>query len=586
MIAPTPTTIGELLSVQTRFQVPKFQRPYTWTGSEVDEFLDDLEAESKAKRGLFLGSILLDISAQSDGKIVIVDGQQRLTSIFLLLIACRERARVLIPEIAPEIHRKIGFIDEVTAESLGPRLLASDTIRQVFEHMANNKWDGVVPQRIAGQTVKRQANRVRKVFDHFSVRVQKMGVETLQLLLRGIYASRIIRIDIDSDEEAFSLFERTNARGTDLEVSDLLKNYLYQQKVPELEEKWKEVVDNADSTITKMLKYFYVSKKGYVTKSELYRDLKAFGKQEGATYLIQALSDFSKFYAVVKREDNEGVLKKYFDTLEVESIGKYQDRYGQLYLSLQALRLFRVSQVYPLLYAAISCFIRLGGAKDNDQAKRFVSLVEDLERYHFVNNAVCDRVGNEVERLYAGYCEKFEAAANFVDVTKSLQLKLREGLAGKSEFVTRFCDISYSPETIPLIAYIFDRINNTGRKPGERVCLYNPNNVRANHNIEHFYPQKPRKNGEESSVEDESQDFIDNIGNLLVISFHLNSKMGNASPKDKIAQLTGPKAENLGYIKTFVQAYGHKADSWGRDAVFERAKQMASEAYDKVWALE
>ncbi|MBI3443860.1 MAG: DUF262 domain-containing protein, partial [Magnetospirillum sp.] len=187
MIAPSPTTIGELLALQTRFEVPKFQRPYAWTATEVEEFLDDLEVESRGKRGLFLGSILLDVSVLSDGKIVIVDGQQRLTSIFLLLIACRERAKALVPDIAHETQRQIGFIDPVTAESLGPRLLASETIRDVFDTMANSKWDGVIPLKAEGRPVKRQANRVRKVFDHFTKRVQAMELDGLQgLLARNI----------------------------------------------------------------------------------------------------------------------------------------------------------------------------------------------------------------------------------------------------------------------------------------------------------------------------------------------------------------------------------------------------------------
>jgi len=105
--------------------------------------------------------------------------------------------------------------------------------------MATTDWTGAIPQKIGSKPVKRQARRVRPIYEFFQRRIKEYNQPKLSRLLESVYKTRVIRIDILGDEEAFSNFERTNARGTDLEVSDLLKNYLYQQKAPDLDDNGK-----------------------------------------------------------------------------------------------------------------------------------------------------------------------------------------------------------------------------------------------------------------------------------------------------------------------------------------------------------
>ena len=163
---------------------------------------------------------------------------------------------------------------------------------------------------------------------------------------------------------------------------------------------------------------------------------------------------------------------------------------------------------------------------------------------------------------------------------------LKEKLASESEFTSRFVEISYSSETIPLISYIFDRINNIDRNPGQRLSIFNPDQkiTRRNHNIEHFYPQNPE--GDMKPDSDMIQDVVDNIGNLLVISFRTNSKLGNLSPEKKMEKLKGASAkeiENMLYIQEFVKEYKDSVSSWGREIIESRAKKLATSAYCKVW---
>jgi hypothetical protein len=250
-------------------------------------------------------------------------------------------------------------------------------------------------------------------------------------------------------------------------------------------------------------------------------------------------------------------------------------------------RLSKVSQTYPLINAAISSLVRTGGSSSRGAGKVLIKLLDTLEKYHFINSAVCGRVGNEVEKLYANFCKKFCESKDFEKTTNDLILSLRGKLASEEEFTSRFCEISYDSDPIQVIAYIFDRFNNYNLAPGERVAIYDPQTgvKRKNHNVEHFLSQKPDK---ETTVDSATQEVLDNIGNLLVISFRANSSLGNLSPSKKIQKLKGDlsrKTQNLPYVKEFVEKYGEKAETWDEHAIEDRAHEMAKEAYSQVWKL-
>ena len=343
--------------------------------------------------------------------------------------------------------------------------------------------------------------------------------------LKTIYDAYVVRIDIEDEIEAFSIFERTNARGVDLEASDLLKNFLFAQESKRLEEVWPQIVDNSDGTLLRMLKYFYVSRKGYISKSKLYREISKYGKEIGATRLVKELDEFSRYYSAIRTADATGI-PIYFESISCSAIANDQDKYEKIHVALEGLRLFKIAQIYPLIYAAIGCFTRNKCGNDPALSKKLIGMFEFMEKYHFINNAVCERIGNEVEKLYADFCIKYTESDDFEKTTKSLVSSLKKQLASEEEFTSRFTEISYSSGSIPLISYIFDRINNVDLHPGQRVHVFNPDQktLRKNHNIEHFYPQTPEA---DMDTDAKTLEVVDNIGNLLVISFRTNSKLGN-----------------------------------------------------------
>lgn len=229
MIELKKETILSLLN-QATLSIPSYQRAYEWGGNEVGEFWEDLQGYSgNDEDTLFLGTLILN--RKNDRLTTVVDGQQRLTTIFILLIACRLKASKFDTQkgivLAHEIQRLISYIDPSTGDSSGCRLMTSSSIRDVFEFIADTNWNGHFQDKIGKKSVKLQVRRIKPVMDFFIKKLEPLTFDDLRQVIRTLHNTLVVRIDISSEIEAFKIFERTNARGVDLEASDLLKNLLF-----------------------------------------------------------------------------------------------------------------------------------------------------------------------------------------------------------------------------------------------------------------------------------------------------------------------------------------------------------------------
>jgi uncharacterized protein with ParB-like and HNH nuclease domain len=576
MINPTGATIGSLLS-SYQFEVPRFQRGYEWRETHATEFWEDLEGYIDARSGgPFIGTFIFMPSKEDQKRLTIIDGQQRITTILLFLIACRNVAKEIDrPELAHEIQRNITFIDPATAKSRGSRLLASETVKDTFDRIADADWSGKFTE-----NNRRQVGKLKPVYDYFHGQIHRNRTD-LSALLRAILETHAVKIEIENEMEAFDVFERTNARGVELEVADLLKNYLFKREVRELDEKWDTIISNADGNSFRMLKYFFVAYKGPVRKPELFKQLKRYETETSAEEFTNELVDFSTFYKKI-RSGNCEAFKETLQSLGIEMVARDQEKLYAVYAAVEALRLFKIFQAYPLIYSALKSYSRASESKK--RSRLVVELFEALERYHFINNSICERIGNQVEKLYADFCLSYaKTENNFEDVTPALIEALKSQLAPKDEFVARFSKLTYEAREIPRLMYVFDRLNNFDLPASQRLRIFYPEDMRRrNWNVEHFFPRKP-----ETAVEKITA--VDNIGNLLPLDFRTNSALNNKSPLRKIEWLKKPgnqkKVENISYLRGFLEDYDEKVSDWGDGIIEARARGMAADAYDKVWKI-
>jgi hypothetical protein len=593
MREPRKYTIKQLLVANSKFVIPKYQRGYDWKGdAQVKDLFSDLISclESQYSSSLFLGSMIFDVSREKDQSTVeIIDGQQRFTTIMITLIAARNYARHVLgnEKLALKEQESLQIEDPYT-DTIFDRFDASESIREVYRHMSDYEWRGdsfpdfvVMPDK-AKKAVKRQASRVEPIykyaFQQISMHCEK-DLGAFQRFMKQLYHDTyIIRIDVDEQSEAFEIFERTNARGKPLEVSDLLKNYLFSKDKEllsqSMEQVWESISEDAGNNIIRVLKYFWISRRGHVVNRDLYRNLRIYASERDVTDFVTELQEFSSFFrAFYANEPSQ--LEHWLHGRGVSSNSMYL---REITRSCNALKAFRVTQALPVLFSVIVAYLAL--PEDQQKPKTLINIFRCVESHHYINNRICNRIGNEVEKLYASYSDRFFNGDSFYSTWQDFEKDLLSRTAERDEFASQFGFIAYSnPNDRVTIRYTFDMLCNVGMKEGQRVNLIDyyqlENGVESVFNIEHFYSQ---------SLATEDEDFVHEIGNLLVVPKQINGILQNDDFATKIAKLRNPEnyANKINHVPPYVQSFVTEAeqlDEWNEQAITDRTDRLASQAY-------
>ena len=218
MINPEKKTIENILnSKRTTLSVPTYQRSFDWGKEELQEFIDDLYTASKDKqKTLFLGNFIFDVSDEEEIKIV--DGQQRLTTISLAFIALRDIAGKLNNiDLKNEIQQYISNYSTLRKKN-DVKFKTSNNIREIYEFIAHPNWNGEFPNLIDKKSVKKQKNKVKPIYDYIKNEFKKYNTEEITNLTNSLLDTYVVVINVDSQEDMFAIFERTNAIGLDLNI--------------------------------------------------------------------------------------------------------------------------------------------------------------------------------------------------------------------------------------------------------------------------------------------------------------------------------------------------------------------------------
>jgi len=599
------------------FKVPDYQRPFVWkTGFEIGDFWDDFEQVSKdlkknKKTEFFLGTIIF-LQKSENGQLEVIDGQQRLTTLFIFMMALRHviqnwQKDTDIQGIAPRLSYLNGFLssyDVVSAQSIKHKLIASLSIRSVLSDMCREDWKPPFSNKINGKGVKLQNRKVEPIFNFFVEKlISNKSPSDISNIIQTLQKISFIRISIKEEEHAYELFERTNARGAGLEVSDLLKNHMFKNIKDDIDGEsvnvmWQEIEANSEKSIIPMLRYYYISRKNHITRSKLYRGLKSYVGVDHKDKL-KDIHRFSKFYQLYRNHDRESDLLGFFPDYAAEKINFLsEDSLYYIYQSLSGIKLFGVTQVIPLIYTVFHKYIDLDLHKEKDTKNKFryrnllSNFCESLENYHFINNFIGTRVGNDVEKLYARYAYELfetEVANDFVSKLKELYSDLKDQLIPLDEFEASFIESSYEKDTKKLL-YIFDRFNSyqypsmakrLSSSDWKQINIYKRNTVVTDgaNNIEHWMNQSQIK---------PTPDYVHNIGNLLAISKKVNSSMQNLkTPSEKYGFLNKNRhLISFPYNAYFIDKYKDNFQDWGEEEINNRAKDLARDAYNHIWKFD
>ncbi|GAA1699025.1 hypothetical protein MMUR_26460 [Mycolicibacterium murale] len=228
--------VHKLLSAEDTvvYEIPKYQREYAWTRQQWDELFEDLLEEDDSASGHFLGTIICinrTSNATKENVLELVDGQQRLTTLSILMAA-----------IYAFLTKHIDQLDEdqrIDTSNLRRQLILKDPIRSRVRPQIqnNNNADYLNVLKSAGIEIKAPAvkflgnRRIMKAYNHFSGLIEqhsgpKASVVPVLDLLERVKRAILVKLEVESTSDAFTLFESLNNRGIPLTPIDIIKNSL------------------------------------------------------------------------------------------------------------------------------------------------------------------------------------------------------------------------------------------------------------------------------------------------------------------------------------------------------------------------
>ncbi|HEV7690545.1 MAG TPA: DUF262 domain-containing HNH endonuclease family protein [Hyphomonadaceae bacterium] len=261
------------------YAVPDYQREYVWQEEQVEQLLSDIRQEQAEdpKAEYFIGSIVTVLNAT--GRYELIDGQQRMTTLFIALCALRDRQRAL-GEQGNAIQTLISTVrvDEQGAESNEARLVLQ------YEDAGGVVGDLVAGRLAASKGATRSvANMAAAHKTAMAFYEREFGPDAAKLqAFFGYLINRVklIRVQTDGLARALKIFETINDRGVGLDSMDLLKNLLFRKSKPavfeSLKTAWKELIDRlfkAGEKPLRFLRYFVLATYGVekLREDELYK---------------------------------------------------------------------------------------------------------------------------------------------------------------------------------------------------------------------------------------------------------------------------------------------------------------------------
>lgn len=318
----TPT-FGELFTNGRSFAVPRFQRNYQWDEDQWEELWQDLLAASQQGNAHYMGAIVLK-THDSRKHFEVIDGQQRLVTLTLLVLAavhCFEDWATRGYDSAANRERANLYRDRFLRAKDAASLLETSRLelnRHDGDFFRSTLLQGRAP--VAPARLRLSERLMWRAFNYFVDRLQTQFASAPQPDAAGLShlldaaSDRLLFIQIlVSDEmDAYTVFETLNARGTQLTVTDLLKNYLFsrfgqdENAIGLAEIQWVRITADREKDFPKLLRHYWNSHHGVTRPPRLFKAVRqSVASHEAALRLLQQLEDVSVLYTALSNPADE-----------------------------------------------------------------------------------------------------------------------------------------------------------------------------------------------------------------------------------------------------------------------------------------
>lgn len=536
------TSLQPVIEGTKQYVVPLFQRTYSWDAKEWDVLWQDLLelCEEENPRDHFIGSIVTmpTVSVpQGISKYLLIDGQQRLTTIFILLALLRDAAK---------ISNGGMLAQEIDETLLTNRFKQGTDIWKLLPTQADRK---AFTQLVETGEVTQQT-RIAKAVAFFKRRLRAPEAPDPETLKKVIVNNLIlVSIVLDRDDNPHLIFESLNAKGKPLSQADLIRNYFFMrihidQQEQLYERSWEPMQERLGESLTECIRHFLMKDGTVVKKGEVYFALKGRADEKSQQEVIAYLQDiasFAGYYAKLLRPDEE-------------TSPKLRER-------MRRLNRIEVTVAYPFLLNVYDDYEHEEISEDE-----FAAVMDVIENF-MIRRLVCRVPTNQLNKMFPPL---YAQAREFDSLVEGVKETLRtRNYPRDIEFRERFISSRlYTSGDRAKTKLILERLESSfGSK--ETVPY-------GNLSVEHVMPQTLTdwwKQHLGDGFEATHELMLHTIGNLTLTGY--NSELSNDDFPDKRRRF---KDSHLSLNKWFVDQ-----QEWNEKTIRARAEALAERAIS-IWS--
>ncbi len=537
-----------------QFVIPIYQRKYSWTLQQCRQLWNDIvrAAQDDELKGHFVGSIvyiergLYQIS--SIPQLLVIDGQQRLTTLTLFLLA-----------LGNAIEDSDQTYDITKKKIMNYYLVNNDEEDDMFYKLVLTKSDKdtLIRLLLNKDLLDEDSQRVIENYNFFSGEIKK-GMIDLNKLYRGISKLIVVDIALDRDHDNPQLiFESLNSTGLDLTQADLIRNYILMKLEPQEQNKiynhyWYPMEKsfgnlNDSNLFDRFMRDYLTVKTGRIPNiNDVYLSFKDYVYNFKDSTIEQIVADIYRY-------------SKHFAKLSFQ-----MDHDKEINQVLSDINTLKVDVAYPLLLEIYNDY------EDGKlQKNEFIAVLRMVESYVF-RRAICGVPTNSLNKTFTTFSRELDKESYLESITAAFILKdAYKRFPNNEEFVRELAikDVYNFRNR----NYILRKLENYNRKEIVDIETYT---------IEHIMPQNRNlsmqwRNDLGPNWEEIHHSYLHTLGNLTLTRY--NPELSDKPFKEKRDMEGGFRDSPLRLNKGI-----GSLDTWNADEITKRADRLAKKAL-LVW---
>ncbi len=548
---PRSTTLLNFIKDNQKNQlvIPIYQRLYSWEKEQCKELWDDIIkiGGNDKMDGHFIGSILyvLDGITHSDNTLLIIDGQQRLTTITLLLIALRDR-----------LNDEYEFLEKFSRQKIqNDYLINSDKDGDEKFRLILSESDKDTLLSLIDKNRRKPSEPSSKIVENFKLFEEwiRKNTDKLETIFKGLKKLMIVWIALEKEKDDPQLiFESMNSKGMELTQTDLIRNYIvmgteikkqegfYNKYWRAMEEDFKQNKKWFDRFVRH---YLTIKTREIPNINKVYVAFKRYQQERGieTEVLLQDLQKYCGYFCqiVFKKESDKDLNKALSFLVDLE-----------------------MDVIYPLLLELYSDY------NDGVLSKAdFIPIIALIESY-ICRRAVCGLGTNSLNKVFPSFTKHIQKDKYFESLKAHFgYLTEKQRFPNNDEF--KDCFIAIDFYRFKKNKYFFERLENFDTKE--------PVNTKGL-TVEHIMPQTLTEEWERDLGENFKEihnKYLHTIGNLTKTGY--NTEYSNKSFQEKRDMEKGFKNSPLRLNQGL-----RDLESFGEEEIKKRANDLADLAL-KIW---